>query len=155
MQITDRLIIFLLNLTRLNCNDGPEAMEPPAPAAPARPAASPAAATPPAPPVLRVANFNLQVIYFCHSFISWDHSSITSACLAFFGPTIGPTFLLDLWCLWLQEFCTFVFHQPVFKKMISASLNSLQQKEYQVVVKNWIYVDSFHKKRTGIGQLVC
>jgi hypothetical protein len=40
-----------------------------------------------------------------------------------------------------------------FQKMISASLNSLQQKEYQVVVKNWIYVDSFHKKRTGIGQL--
>ena len=33
-----------------------------------------------------------------------------------------------------------------FQKMISASLNSLQLKEYQVVVKNW-------KKRTGIGQL--
>ena len=84
MQIPVRLIIFLLNLTWLNCNDGYEAMEPPAPAAPAIPAASPATATPPAPPVLGVANFDLQVIYFFHSFFPWDHSSITSACFWLF-----------------------------------------------------------------------
>ena len=69
MQIPDRLIIFLLYLTWLNCNDGPGAMAPPAPAAPGAPvvpAATPATATPLATPgttVLGVAN--LQVIYFC------------------------------------------------------------------------------------------
>ena len=43
-----------------------------------------------------------------------------------------------------------MFHQPVFKKMTSAGLNSLRQKEYQISVKNWIFGDSFHKK-TSIG----
>ena len=28
--------------------------------------------------------------------------------------------------------CPFEFHQPVFKKVTSAGLNSLQQKEYQI-----------------------
>ena len=69
MQIPDRLIIFLLYLIWLNCNDGPGAMAPTAPAAPMAPAATPTPPTPPAPPappgttVLLVAN--LQVIYFC------------------------------------------------------------------------------------------
>ena len=61
MQIPDRLIIFLLYLIWLNCNDGPGAMAPPE-----APAATPATVTPPVPPgttVLGVAN--LQVIYFC------------------------------------------------------------------------------------------
>ena len=39
-----------------------------------------------------------------------------------------------------------MFHQPVFKKMTSAGLNSLQQKEHQISVKNWIFDDPFHKK---------
>ena len=47
---------------------------------------------------------------------------------------------------WFQEVCTFVFHQPVFKKIISAGLNSLRQKEYQLSEKYWIFDDTFHKK---------
>ena len=39
-----------------------------------------------------------------------------------------------------------VLHQPIFKKMTSAGLNSLQQKGYQISVKNWIFDDPFHKK---------
>ena len=46
-----------------------------------------------------------------------------------------------------------MFHQPVFKKMTSASLNSLQQKEYQILVKNLIFDNLFHKKGTGSGHL--
>ena len=30
--------------------------------------------------------------------------------------------------------------------MTSAGLNSLRQKEYQILVKNWISDDPFHKK---------
>ena len=30
--------------------------------------------------------------------------------------------------------------------MTLAGLNSLQQKEYQISVKNWIFDDPFHKK---------
>ena len=40
----------------------------------------------------------------------------------------------------------FVFHQPVFNKMTLASLNSLWQKEYQMLVKNLIFDYPFHKK---------
>jgi hypothetical protein len=40
----------------------------------------------------------------------------------------------------------FGFHQPVFKKMTSAGLNSLRQKEYLISVRNWIFDDPFHKK---------
>ena len=47
---------------------------------------------------------------------------------------------------WLQEVWTFEFHQPIFKKVASAGLNSLQQKWYQILVKNWIFDDPFHKK---------
>ena len=78
MQIPDRLIIFLLYLTWLNCNDGPGAMAPlappapaapvalAAPAAPMAPATTPATATPLAPPGMTVLGVaNLQVIYFC------------------------------------------------------------------------------------------
>ena len=39
-----------------------------------------------------------------------------------------------------------MFHQPVFKKVALAGLNSLRQKEYQILVKNWIFDDPFHKK---------
>ena len=38
------------------------------------------------------------------------------------------------------------FHQPVFKKIASAGLNSLRQKGCQILVKNWIFNDPFHKK---------
>ena len=41
---------------------------------------------------------------------------------------------------------TFWFYQPVFKKVTSAGLNSLQQKGYQLLVKNWIFDDPIHKK---------
>ena len=41
---------------------------------------------------------------------------------------------------------SFVFHQPVFKKVVSAGLNSLRQKVCQILVKNWIFDDPFHKK---------
>ena len=39
-----------------------------------------------------------------------------------------------------------MFHQPVFKKVASAGLNSLQQKWYQILVKQWIFDDPCHKK---------
>ena len=50
--------------------------------------------------------------------------------------------------LWLHghEGYPFVFHQPLFKKVASASLYSLQQKGYQMLLKNWIFDDPFHKK---------
>ena len=50
--------------------------------------------------------------------------------------------------LWLHghKSCSFVFHQPVFKKVASTGLNSLRQKGYQILVKNWIFDDPFHKK---------
>ena len=37
-----------------------------------------------------------------------------------------------------------LFLQPVFKKITSAGLNSLRQKECQILVKNWIFDDPFH-----------
>ena len=46
----------------------------------------------------------------------------------------------------VQEVGTFEFHQPVFKKVSSAGLNSLRKKGYQISVKNWIFDDPFHKK---------
>ena len=39
-----------------------------------------------------------------------------------------------------------MFHQPVFQKVASAGLNSLRQKGCQILVKNWIFDDPFHKK---------
>ena len=39
-----------------------------------------------------------------------------------------------------------MFHQPVFKKVASAGLNSLRQKWYQILVKQWIFDDPCHKK---------
>ena len=41
---------------------------------------------------------------------------------------------------------TKVFHQPVFKKVALTGLNSLRQKGYQILVKNWIFDDLPHKK---------
>ena len=49
-----------------------------------------------------------------------------------------------------------MFHQPVFKEMTSAGLNSFRQKEYQISVKHWIFDDPFHndpQKETGFGFL--
>jgi hypothetical protein len=46
-----------------------------------------------------------------------------------------------------------VFHQPVFKKMTLAGLNSLRQKEYQISVKNGIFDDPCHKK--GMALVIC
>ena len=40
----------------------------------------------------------------------------------------GSIFLLNYGAQWLQEVWTFVFHQPIFKKIALAGLNSLQQK---------------------------
>ena len=40
----------------------------------------------------------------------------------------------------------FEFHQPVFKKVTSADLNSLRQRGYQISVKKRIFDDPFHKK---------
>ena len=50
--------------------------------------------------------------------------------------------------LWLHghEGYPFVFHPPVFKKVALAGLNSLLQKEYQILVKNWIFDDLFREK---------
>ena len=45
-----------------------------------------------------------------------------------------------------HEGCPFVFHQPVFKKVALAGLNSLQQTGYQILVRQWIFVDPIHKK---------
>ena len=36
---------------------------------------------------------------------------------------------------WLQEVWTFEFHQPIFKKVTSAGLNSLQQERCQNQLK--------------------
>jgi hypothetical protein len=35
--------------------------------------------------------------------------------------------------------------------LILRGLNSLRQKGYHILVKNWIFDDPFHKKRTSIG----
>ena len=50
--------------------------------------------------------------------------------------------------LWLHghKDYPFVFHQPVFKKVALAGLNSLQQTGYQILVKQWIFDDPIHKK---------
>ena len=41
----------------------------------------------------------------------------------------------------------FEFHQPIFKKITKAGLNSLLQKGYQISVKNLIFEDPIHNKR--------
>ena len=45
---------------------------------------------------------------------------------------------------------SFEFHQPVFKKVTSAGLNSLQLRGYQISVKSQIFGYSFHKKSWNI-----
>ena len=47
---------------------------------------------------------------------------------------------------WVQEVLPFEFHQPDFKKVASTGLNSLRQKWYQILVKNWTFDDPFDKK---------
>ena len=42
-----------------------------------------------------------------------------------------------------------MFHQPIFKRMTLAGLNRLQQKEYQISVKNGIFDDPFHFGHLG------
>jgi len=61
------------------------------------------------------------------------------------GAEILRILMIHLW-LHGHEGYPFVFHQPVFKKVASADLNSLQQKGYQTLVKNWIFDDLFNKK---------
>ena len=39
-----------------------------------------------------------------------------------------------------------MFHQPAFKKVALAGLNSFQQTGYQILVKQWIFDDPIHKK---------
>ena len=46
----------------------------------------------------------------------------------------------------LGRFVHLCFINQFSKKMTSAGLNSLWQKEYQISVKNWIFEDIFHKK---------
>ena len=58
----------------------------------------------------------------------------------------GSIILLNYGALWLQKVKKIVFHQPAFKKMTLAGLNSLWQKRYQISVKNWIFDVPFHKK---------
>ena len=53
---------------------------------------------------------------------------------------------LNYGAYWLQEVWTLEFQQSVFKKVTSAGLNSLRQKEYQISVKNWIFYEPFNKK---------
>ena len=54
--------------------------------------------------------------------------------------------LLNYGGQWLQAVWKFEFHQPVFKKVPSAGLNSLRKKGNQMLVKNVIFDDPFHKK---------
>ena len=52
----------------------------------------------------------------------------------------------ELWCqVASKEVWKFEFHQPVFKKVTLADLNSLWQKGYQISVKKLIFDDPFHK----------
>ena len=46
----------------------------------------------------------------------------------------------------MPEVMTFWYLQPVFKKVTEAGLNSLEQKRYQIQVKNWIFDDPSNKK---------
>ena len=55
---------------------------------------------------------------------------------------------------WVQEVLPFEFHQQVFKKIVSAGLNSLWQMRYQILVKNWIIDDLFNKKERVLVILV-
>jgi hypothetical protein len=50
----------------------------------------------------------------------------------------GSIILLNYGASWLQEIWKFEFHQPVFKKVTLADLNSLWQKGYQISVKKSI-----------------
>ena len=61
--------------------------------------------------------------------------------------------IIYLW-LHVHKGCPFVFHQPVFKKVALAGLNSLRQKEYRILVKNWIFNDLFHEKGQALIILV-
>jgi hypothetical protein len=53
--------------------------------------------------------------------------------------------MINLWLHGHEDY-PFVFHHPVFKKVASAGLNSLRQNGNQILVKNWIFDDPFHKK---------
>ena len=53
--------------------------------------------------------------------------------------------LVGRW-FWNAEIGNFWVPQPFFKKITSAGLNSLRQKESQILVKNWIFDNPFHKK---------
>ena len=53
--------------------------------------------------------------------------------------------IIYLW-LHVHKGCPFVFHQPVFKKVALAGLNSLRQKEYPILVKNRFFDYLFLEK---------
>ena len=46
-----------------------------------------------------------------------------------------------------RRFGNLCFINQFFKKMTSTGLNSLRQKEYQILMKNLIFDNLFHKKR--------
>ena len=60
---------------------------------------------------------------------------------------------IELWCLVASGGLDICVLSTSFQKLTSAGLNSLQQKEYQISVKNGIFDDPCHKKGTGIGHL--
>ena len=82
--------------------------------------------------------------FFCHFLYRVYHNEMVET--KWLWGVEGSITLLNYGVQWLQEDCTFVFYQPVFKKMTSAGLNSLQQKEHQISVKNGIFDDPCHKK---------
>ena len=53
---------------------------------------------------------------------------------------------IDLWCLVASGGLDICVSSTNFKTMTSAGLNSLRQKEYQILVKNCIFDDPFYKK---------
>ena len=69
------------------------------------------------------------------------------------GGQLKTTFRLYWRYLYTPEVWAFEFHQPVFKKVTKAGLNSLRQKEYQISVKKWNFWQSIPQKETGIGFL--
>ena len=55
---------------------------------------------------------------------------------------------------WNAEIGNFWVPQLFSKKVTSVGLNSLQQKGYQISVKNWIFDDPFHEKGSVLVILV-
>ena len=71
------------------------------------------------------------------------------------GSTIRNWYNVKTWDLnlpkktnvqWVPEWWKFLPDQPFETFLTSHSLNSLHQKRYHILVKNWIFDDPFHKK---------